>query len=216
MRFSDILKAKPSLQRPPNPGSLTRTLPRANPGYGNQVSPSLQLPFYKGDLQSKTSITQWTKPMSMYGNQPSRSLSLFTSKEPSQVGRIEAVKFLATFSEGTLGSLVLKAVEPFAQALGDIAAGNIGQHYKDREEALRETITVKRIIEFAETETAWWRTQPGIPGWIGSLMSENMRATILLYKAVELKMIKEEEIPSLYRWPNLARVPMPLVKEPTE
>ena len=106
----------------------------------------------------------------------------------SKFGRRNAVEYTEQFEEGTVGSLVHHTVKPFATVFGDFASGSIGAHYKERETFLKKPATSENIRELAVTETAWWNQQPGVPGWVGSLMSaENRELTLNARKSCLIK-----------------------------
>jgi hypothetical protein len=94
-------------------------------------------------------------------------------------GRVAAAEFTSTFPKGTVGHVVHTAVRPFAFIFGDFASGTIGAHYRERAEALSQPATGKNIKEFAETETAYWNKQTGLPGMVGSAMGAQTREDML-------------------------------------
>lgn len=102
------------------------------------------------------------------------------------VGRLVAVEYTSKFPRGTMGHLVHETVKQFAVVFGDVAAGEIGRHYRTREDVLAQRVTKFRIIRFAIEETRWWQQQRGIPGFVGSWFSQRWRAGILLARARSL------------------------------
>ncbi|QNK63917.1 DUF4157 domain-containing protein [Pedobacter sp. PAMC26386] len=115
------------------------------------------------------------------------------SKAVSTVGRYKAVQVTSQFPKPKMGFLVHETVKPFADMFGDLASGNIGQHYEDRSDALDKDVTKVGIIRFAIIETAWWNKQKGLPGIVGSAMSARMRAGTLIAKARELDLLPKDE-----------------------
>lgn len=116
------------------------------------------------------------------------------SRAVSTVGRHKAVQVTSQYAKPKMGYLIHETVKPFADLLGDVASGNIGQHYEDRADALDKDITKIGIIRFAIIETAWWNKQKGIPGFVGSAMTARMRAGTLIAKAKELNLLPADEV----------------------
>lgn len=97
------------------------------------------------------------------------------------IGRAAAVAHTSLYPPGTLGHVVHRPVKVLHKLAGDFASGDIGRHYQDRSEALAEAATPKRIESFAQTETKWWKQQPGLPGLVGGLLPWQARAGILKF-----------------------------------
>jgi hypothetical protein len=102
------------------------------------------------------------------------------------VGRLAAVEYTSKFPVGTMGHLVHETVKQFAVVFGDVAAGEIGQHYRTREDVLARRVTKFLVIRFAIEETRWWQQQRGLPGFVGSWFRQHWRAGILLARARSL------------------------------
>jgi len=158
---------------------------------GAQALQSVELP--------QKVVTQKKVPDSVNGNVQTKQLSKAIiqlgvgASKVSPVGRIEAAKFTAEYSKPKLGYLIHQTVSPFAKIFGDTAAGGIGQHYKERAKDLDKDVTKFRIIKFAITETKWWNEQKGLPGIVGSSMSKQMRAYLLITKARSLGLLPPDK-----------------------
>lgn len=81
----------------------------------------------------------------------------------------------------TTAAVARLAVGPFFATAGNIAAGQIGEHYEEiRDGLLRKPPTDANLRELATNETInFWNKQPGLAGYVGSAMSKDSRFEIL-------------------------------------
>lgn len=81
----------------------------------------------------------------------------------------------------TTAAVAQYAVEPFFKTAGNIASGQIGEHYQSIKDGLLSAVpTDKNLQLLADDETInFWNKQPGLAGYVGSLMSKESRFAIL-------------------------------------
>lgn len=98
-------------------------------------------------------------------------------------GRGYAMRVLSQCPPGSIGHVMRTAIAPFWHLFGNVASGAIGRHYFSILPRLMAPATRHGLIRVAITETRWWLLQPGVPGFVGSMMSQRVRAHILIRMA---------------------------------
>ncbi|MFC8953621.1 hypothetical protein ACFT8P_13435 [Streptomyces sp. NPDC057101] len=95
---------------------------------------------------------------------------------------VRILKEIAATAPFTCAGVALGAVEPLFEALGDVVAGQIGDHYEREAWTLLEAFpTEVSLWDLAYVESKeFWKRQPGMAGMAGSGMSAEGRYAVLL------------------------------------
>ncbi|MGH3693070.1 MAG: hypothetical protein ACRDRX_03560 [Pseudonocardiaceae bacterium] len=107
----------------------------------------------------------------------------------SQGGRSVAVATLRGGSRGSAAEVMLGPVEWLFSTIGNTGAGQIGQHYINVFPMLNQPATRRLLMRIALQETRWWATQPGFPGFFGSMLTARARAGILIARAERMGLL---------------------------